>query len=415
MHLPHRAAKTFNNCCVCQTLDTHALTRSLAQRDAEGIENQALPEHMFAAEQVFLSHRDFEAIKTTVDAVESVVRHDTWIELVKPGVTLEQFPIPKTQSVFTSYDFHIGDSGPGLIEINTNAGGALLAAESALAHRTCCTFPGGSHDTAQKLGKRFIAMLEDEWRRAGFDRPLQTIAIVDDAPEAQHLYPEFLIAQKILRQAGYRVVIADAAELKYSDNCLLADGQVIDLVYNRCTDFDLSENRHLALHMAAISGSAVVTPHPWHHALLADKRNLARLSDPNVLDQLHLSPETRKTLALIPAAVLVTPENAEALWVKRKDCYFKPWGGHAAKGVYRGAKLTKRVWQDIVSGGYIAQQTVVPSSRRVRVEGVDQSLKMDIRAYTYGCEILFIAARLYSGQTTNMRTPGGGFAPVVIV
>ncbi|MEJ1937171.1 hypothetical protein WDZ92_43815, partial [Nostoc sp. NIES-2111] len=26
-----------------------------------------------------------------------------------------------------------------------------------------------------------------------------------------------------------------------------------------------------------------------------------------------------------------------------------------------------------------------------------------------------IAARLYQGQTTNMRTPGGGFAPVFVV
>ena len=29
-------------------------------------------------------------------------------------------------------------------------------------------------------------------------------------------------------------------------------------------------------------------------------------------------------------------------------------------------------------------------------------------------ELQFVAARLYMGQTTNFRTPGGGFAPVFL-
>jgi hypothetical protein len=38
-----------------------------------------------------------------------------------------------------------------------------------------------------------------------------------------------------------------------------------------------------------------------------------------------------------------------------------------------------------------------------------------VRLYTYASEVLLAAARLYQGQTTNMRTPGGGFAPVLTV
>ena len=37
------------------------------------------------------------------------------------------------------------------------------------------------------------------------------------------------------------------------------------------------------------------------------------------------------------------------------------------------------------------------------------------RAYTYGGRIQLLAARTYSGQTTNMRTPGGGFCPVMVL
>lgn len=39
---------------------------------------------------------------------------------------------------------------------------------------------------------------------------------------------------------------------------------------------------------------------------------------------------------------------------------------------------------------------------------------MDVRLYTYESQVLLAAARLYQGQTTNFRTEGGEFAPVLI-
>jgi hypothetical protein len=39
-------------------------------------------------------------------------------------------------------------------------------------------------------------------------------------------------------------------------------------------------------------------------------------------------------------------------------------------------------------------------------------LKIDVRLYTYDGDVLLTAARIYRGQATNFRTPGGGFAPV---
>ena len=41
-------------------------------------------------------------------------------------------------------------------------------------------------------------------------------------------------------------------------------------------------------------------------------------------------------------------------------------------------------------------------------------MKADIRCYVYNGHIQLVAARLYQGQTTNFRTPGGGFAPVFV-
>jgi len=42
-------------------------------------------------------------------------------------------------------------------------------------------------------------------------------------------------------------------------------------------------------------------------------------------------------------------------------------------------------------------------------------LKMDLRNYVYRGDVQLVTARLYRGQTTNFRTPGGGFAPVLAV
>ena len=60
----------------------------------------------------------------------------------------------------------------------------------------------------------------------------------------------------------------------------------------------------------------------------------------------------------------------------------------------------------------MAQKTVPPSLRIISQDGEDQTLKADLRAYVYKGQIQLMAARLYQGQTTNLRTPGGGFAPV---
>ena len=47
------------------------------------------------------------------------------------------------------------------------------------------------------------------------------------------------------------------------------------------------------------------------------------------------------------------------------------------------------------------------------VDGERKMLKVDVRLYTYGGSQILAAARLYQGQTTNLRTPGGGFAPIL--
>jgi hypothetical protein len=89
--------------------------------------------------------------------------------------------------------------------------------------------------------------------------------------------------------------------------------------------------------------------------------------------------------------------------------------GFGARAVYRGDKLTRKVWEQILAGDYIAQALVPPGLRAMEIGAAHTELKFDIRAYTYAGQVQLLAARTYQGQTTNFRTEGGGFAPVLLV
>ena len=101
-----------------------------------------------------------------------------------------------------------------------------------------------------------------------------------------------------------------------------------------------------------------------------------------------------------------------ALWRERRHLFFKPFAGFGGRAAYRGDKLTQRVWQEILAGDYIAQALVLPGERTISSQEPAQVLKFDLRDYSYDGQVQWVAARLYQGQTTNFRTPGGGFAPV---
>jgi hypothetical protein len=319
--------------------------------------------------------------------------------------------------VFMGYDFHLAATGPKLIEVNSNAGGAFLNALLAKAQRACCAEIKVAPDgvKAGDFEGTVLRMFQHEWtlqRSAGAPR---RIAIVDDRPAEQYLYPEFLLAQRLFKKHGIAATIADGRDLQYADGRLLTAGHSVDLVYNRLVDFAFDHPEHRALRAAYLDGAVVVTPNPHVHALCADKRNLALLCDQAAVGSWGLPQRMLADLAGVPRTVVVTPGNERELWETRKTLFFKPAGGHGGKAVYRGDKVTKRVWEEIVRGGYVAQAFAPPGERMIKLDGIAERRKTDVRLYTYDGQILLTAARLYQGQTTNFRTPGGGFAPVFVI
>jgi hypothetical protein len=412
--------EVLNSECFCISLDTQALRQALESEIGEPglfeLIQQRCP-YLFATRPVFLSHEHMLRMAQVVQAIESVVALPAYRdEVLATAPTIARHDPCGAKGVFFGYDFHVTDNTFGLIEINTNAGGAMLNAVLARAQRACCAAAGGPLPppaAADAFENDIMAMFLNEWALSGQDRPLRSIAIVDENPEQQYLYPEFLLFQRLFRRHGLEAVIAGPSEFTLRDGVLWHGDLVIDIVYNRLTDFSLAESASVTLREAYLANAMVLTPHPQAHALYADKRNLALLSDATRLQALGVPQATQDALlAGIPHTEIVDLQHAERLWRERRHLFFKPFAGFGGRAAYRGDKLTQRVWKVILAGGYVAQALVVPGGRVIEDHEPAQLLKFDLRDYVYDGRVQWVAARLYQGQTTNFRTPGGGFAPV---
>ncbi|MGZ9274992.1 MAG: hypothetical protein ACXW34_09635 [Nitrospira sp.] len=413
-------AERLNRECFCVTLDQEELCRVLEERVGDPQFCSAFIRtrpHLFSHAPVFLSHAEIAEMLQIARAIEETARLPGYRDAVlswAPDIAHRDYgPL----GAFMGYDFHLAAEGPKLIEVNTNAGGAFLNALLVEAQRACCAeveaaltrFGRNDFDAA------ILRMFQNEWTLQRKSGAPHRIAIVDDRPVEQYLYPEFLLAQRFFQRHGIDSIIADAVQLRYERGQLLIAGQPIDLVYNRLVDFSIERTGHEALRAAYLDDAVVVTPNPYIHALFADKRNMTLLSDQTRLRSWGLPPEILADLTRVPRTVLVTPANAHHLWAVRKKLFFKPAAGHGGKAVYRGDKLTKGVWAEITQGRYVAQEFAAPGERMVRLDGSVEARKTDVRLYIYNGQILLTAARLYQGQTTNFRTPGGGFAPVFAI
>ena len=413
-------AAQLNSSCFCSSLDKSALKSALSGEVHDDKLFELIEErcpYLFSARPVFISSTQADRIEEVVRALESVIELPAYRELVLADVPdIAKRGSSGARGVFFGYDFHPDGANLGLIEINTNAGGAMLNAAMARAHRTCClddTQLAQAVLSGAMFEDEIVQMFQAEWAGAKRASPLRTIAIVDTQPQQQYLYPEFLLFQRLFATNDINAVIADPGELNFRDGALWFGELKIDLVYNRLTDFMLEAPESRALHDAYCEDAVVLTPHPHAHAVYANKRNLTILSDATALEALGVPQTTIDILvANVPFTESVTTNNAERLWNERRNLFFKPVAGYGGRAAYRGDKVTKRVWQEILSGEYIAQRVVAPGVRVSGTADSPETLKFDLRSYVYNSRVQWTAARVYQGQTTNFRTPGGGFAPV---
>jgi len=390
-----------------------ALKSTLEQQGSGAIYQMLVQQcpHLFSGATVFVSKADIDKQIALIQTINKIIELPSYQDAVlayAPDVARYH---PKAKGVFLGYDFHLGSSGSKLIEINTNAGGALL--NTLLAQASATKTDALPNQALQQI---IFEMFKQEWQAERGLQSLQTIAIVDENPSQQYLLPEFMLFVELFKRQGLQAIICDPAQLVFKQNALWYEQTRIDLVYNRHTDFGFETPALQALASAYLAGAVVVTPHPYAHALYADKRNLVILSDQFALEGLGVD---TASCAILQEGIATThhvkASDAGALWGGRKHLFFKPAKGFGSKAAYRGDKLTQRVFAEILQGTYVAQKYAPPGLRQLEIQGQLQELKWDLRHYAYQQQIQLLVARLYQGQTTNFRTVGGGFARVAVI
>jgi len=319
------------------------------------------------------------------------------------GVQLNTLVDSKHYSVLMGYDFHLSESQQvKLIEVNTNAGGLWFAYR--------CYNPN-AQQLPEKLANKLVNTFLKEYAlfcNKQKAKP-QLIAIVDEQPSQQFLYPEMQMFAGLFQRIGIDVVIIDPAEIEAKEAGLYFQGRRIDLIYNRHCDFYLKSDEMRVVDNAWKKQLVCLTPNPRVYGLLADKQRMVDWSNSEVLNELLPPKLARYVKEAVPQTQLLSSFAKDSLWAERKKWVFKPANGYASRGVYVGNKLTKNKFNSLDPQQTLVQRYIKPSVVAVSDE---IKFKTDFRLFVYRKETLAVSARLYQGQVTNLRTKNGGFCRV---
>ena len=320
------------------------------------------------------------------------------------------------------YDFHLTESGPRLIEINTNAGGALLNG----LHTAALCDPGQARVALlqsapiEEVETHIVDTFRSEFaavRRRGRSaraRGDRRRAARPSSSSSASSSSSSRSSRAMASRRGSRIHTSWCAS---AAGGIELDGWPIDLVYLRDTDFQLRSTRTAVLREAHLAGEVVVTPSPREHHLLADKRRLEIFSSiVRARGSRRRRPRTRASSRRWCPRPVPSPRcRSEEAWATRRDWVFKPAASFGSKAVYRGDKISKKKLAEIhADASFLAQRRVAPGTISIRTPEGDQEMKFDVRAYAYRDEIFLLGARVYEGQVTNMRSPGGGFSAICV-
>ena len=162
------SASALNRECLCTTINPAALERELATAlgDNELYRTiRATRPHLFSATAVFVTPGQVDKMRAVIEAVEMVIATPAYRSAALARASSAAAHDPHSPGVFLGYDFHLSERGPRLIEINTNAGGALLNVYLARAQKACCPEMHGLTTgpvALAALEEEFVAMFRNE-------------------------------------------------------------------------------------------------------------------------------------------------------------------------------------------------------------------------------------------------------------
>jgi hypothetical protein len=359
--------------------------------------------------KIYLSQSVIDLIALAVDNIFRLSRQDSYREAMLSAPVAREIISSSAAnlSVLMSYDFHLDGDTPRLLEINTNASGYLIANAIYNMHAQSNPFP----QAMNSLKKSFI----EEFQRLGLEGSPH-IAIIDEAPSAQKMFPEFLLYKSLFEKWGYTASIHDYIDLTYRNGALFAVEKKIDFIYNRYCDFTLSDPSSEELRRAYLGGACGFSPNPKEYVLLADKGRLVQMSGDGWLETLSTSDISIGAIrnVLLPTWHAGEFADASEVWQKRKQLFFKPPQSYGGKGAYRGRSISRKVFNRVMSEDTLIQQYVPAPKITFGSDETSADWKYDLRAYAYGGEVQMLAARIYQGQITNFNQAYGGYCPIFV-
>lgn len=347
-------------------------------------------------------------MRRLVSLLYRLARQPAYLEALREDLPETARFDPGHDAVMMGYDFHLDPAGPRLIEVNTNAGGAIYAYRAA--------FPEATPDRPLPghFPRRFLESFHQDFRRfAGpSGPPLQRLVILDEQPQEQHLYPEMVFFRDFFRSRGLQADICDPTELQAGADGVRLGGQRVEMIYNRHCDFYLEQPAMAGIRAAYLARTVCLSPNPRAYGLLADKHRLADWCDDRFLNSVGVSTRGRALLReLVPHSELLAGQDLDQVWSQRNQLVFKPLTLFGGKGVLIGKSMSRKRFAELDPRATLVQELVKPS---LSDGGADGEMKTDYRLFVYRNRLLGVSARLFQGQLTNLRTPGGGFARVDI-
>lgn len=330
-------------------------------------------------------------------ALQSLRDRSEYLQSFQSEMESRDIQDPGNSSILMSYDFHWSDSkGLQLIEINTNASFLALGEQM---YKT--------HEIPQPVSdfqiEEIKANIEHEMKLQGKSGP-QTVSIIDEKPQQQRLYIEFLVFQSWFQSWQWRTTIDDFQSVPES----------VDFIYNRYTDFYLQDDRSRGLRERFNRRTSCLSPNPFEYLLLADKQRMIEWRAPGFLEKMGLSKADQESiLSRLPDALDLNSENSELIWKERKKFFMKPKRSFGAKQSYRGSSISRKTFDEIIHQDFIAQEFVPAPEVDLQTPDGAQNFKYDLRFYVYRDRVQSVVARVYQGQVTNLKTKYGGFAPVI--
>ena len=363
--------------------------RFIQQLQRESVElkkvdlNSIVSDNLISPYKVILPQSYLQKIKDEIKAY-SLLR--TWgEEHLKAEYQKLDLPKPDNYSVCMSYDFHTDDQDNlKLIEINTNAAFLSLG----LTLYKLWPFVKQPDFNEKDLVNMFLT------ESALCKQDTFSLAIMDEKPEDQRMYLEFLTYQSLFKKSGLKCDIVDLSDI--------AKLPSKTLIYNRYTDFYLASEKSKVLRERFKNGELFLSPNPYEYFLLADKQRLFDWGQQT---------EVTKPNSLLKIYDLAKSDK-DQIWLERKNLFFKPKASYGSKQAYKGASVSRKVFDEAFASEFIAQEYIQAKEIIVGSESEPLKLKYDLRCYVYKDQLQLVIARLYQGQTTNLKTVGGGFTVV---